>query len=392
MKKLLFTLLILCAMQSSKIDLVLASSNTLNSTDEIEIELENTIDDLLQDFELEELDTLYVDEYNIFEEASFREKIEAILHGKYFDNYDGLFQAILSLLFDSITGLLPMLLVIVAISILSSILNNIKSDSKNNVSSIINFVCIAVIISLLAINFTSVIEVTKNCLDTMKKQMDIIFPIILTLMSAIGGSVSVGIYKPIVAVLTTSISSLFQSILLPLFILSFLFAIVGSLSNNVKLDKINGFISSSFKWIVGFVFSIFSAFLAVQGISAGKYDGVGIKAGKFAIKSYVPIIGGYLSDGFDFIMLGSMLIKNAIGVGGLIILFITIIVPLLQIVLLKLGLQLVSGVVESTNNSEISNFVSACSKTLMMPIVIILGVAFMYILLVALLMCTVTVL
>ena len=91
-------------------------------------------------------------------------------------------------------------------------------------------------------------------------------------------------------------------------------------------------------------------------------------------------------------MLGSMLIKNAIGVGGLIILFVTIISPVLYIVILKLGLQFVSGVVESTNNGEISNFISSCSKSLMMPIVIILGVAFMYILLVSLLMCTVTIL
>ena len=133
---------------------------------------------------------------------------------------------------------------------------------------------------------------------------------------------------------------------------------------------------------------MFSSFLAIQGISAGKYDGISIKASKFAIKSYIPIIGGYLSEGLDFIMLGSILIKNAIGVAGLIILFVTILSPLIQILLLKLGLQLVAGIVEPTNNKEISDLISSCSKVLLFPIVLILGVAFMYIISIALLMCT----
>lgn len=392
MKKTLILILILCAMQTSQISLVKANSETLNSTEDIEVELENTVDELLDNFDLDKLDTVYVDEYGIFDESTFKEKVEALLDGKYFDNYDSIFKAIISLVFDGVASMLPLFLVIIAIAILASILNNIKSDSKNNVSSIINFVCMAVIISVIAINFTSVIEKTSECLNLMKKQMDIIFPIILTLMSAIGGNVSVSIFKPIVAVLSSVISTLFQTLLLPMFVLVFLFTIVGSLSKNVKLDKITGFVNSSFKWIVGFVFTIFSAFLTIQGISAGKYDGVSIKASKFAIKSYIPIIGGYLSEGFDFIMLGSMLIKNAIGVGGLIILFLTILSPLIQIIVFKLGLQLVAGIIEPTNNSEICDFIGNCSKVLTFPIVIILGVAFMYVLLVALLMCSVSVL
>lgn len=384
-------MLFLCAMQTDNISLVLAKNESLNSSEDIELELENTIDDLLQDFDLEQMDTFCVDEYRIFDNTSFREKVTAILHGEYFEDYDSLFKAIISLMFDGIASMLPMFLVILAVAILASLLNGIKADSKNNVSSIINFVCMAVIISIMAINFTAIIDKTSECLQMMKKQMDILFPMILTLMTAMGGSVTVGIFKPIVAILTHLVSTLFQAVLLPLFVLSFLFVIVGSLSPNVKLGKISDFVSSSFKWIIGFVFTIFSAFLTIQGISAGKYDAVSIKASKFAIKSYVPIIGGYLSEGFDFLMLGSMLIKNAIGVGGLIMLLLTIISPLIQIIVFKLGLQLVSGIIETTNNKEICDFVSSCSKVLLYPIVIILAVAFMYLLSVSLLMCAVTI-
>ncbi len=392
MKKLLIFLVIGITMQISANPPIIAKAESLNSSVEIEEELSTTVEDLLHDINFDSIEELYVDNYQIFGEMSFKDIVQKLINGEYFSNYDNVFKAVISILFDGITQLLPVFLTIIAIAILGAILNNLKSDSKNNVSQIVNFVCYAVIITIIVVNFKNVIDITQNCLQTMKLQMDSLFPIILTLMTAIGGNVSVSIFKPVVAILSSVTTSLFGYILLPLFILSFLFTIIGSLSPNVKLNKLIGFLNSSFKWIVGFVFTLFSSFLAIQGISAGKYDGVSIKASKFAIKSYIPIIGGYLSEGFDFIMLGSVLIKNAIGVAGLIILFLTILSPIIQLVLLKLGLQLVSGIVESASNLEVSNFVSNCSKILMFPIVIILGVAFMYIITISLMMCTINIL
>lgn len=370
---------------------IIANAASLNSTAEIEGELSNTVEELLQDINFESIEDLYIDEYQIFGEMSFKDIVQKLINGEYFSNYDGVFKAVTSIILAGFSELLPVFLTIIAIAILGSILNNLKGDSKNNVSQIINFVCYAVIITILVANFKNVIDVTKNCLNTMKLQMDSLFPIILTLMSAIGGSVSVSIFKPVVAILSGSITVLFSYVLLPLFILSFLFTIIGSLSPNVKLGKLTMFLNSSFKCIIGFVFTLFSSFLAIQGISAGKYDGISIKASKFAIKSYIPIIGGYLSEGFDFIMLGSVLIKNAIGVAGLIILFLTILSPIIQLFLLKLGLQLVSGIIESASNIEVSNLVSNCSKVLMFPIVMILGVAFMYIITISLVMCAINI-
>lgn len=388
MKKIVILFFILITMQTLLKPPILAKAESLNSTEEIETEISNTVNDLLTDLDLSGIDKLYDDEYKIFGNTSFKEKVNDLINGTYFDNYNNIFSAVISLVFDGLASLLPIFLTIIAIAVLSSILNNLKSDSKNNVSQIVNFVCFAVIITILSVNFKNVIQQTSDCLNLMKSQMDAIFPIILTLISAIGGTVSVSIFKPVVAILSNWISSLFSGLLLPIFIISFLFTVIGSLSPNVKLNKFNSFLSSTFKWIVGFVFTMFSSFLAIQGISAGKYDGISIKASKFAIKSYIPIIGGYLSEGLDFIMLGSILIKNAIGVAGLIILFVTILSPLIQILLLKLGLQLVAGIVEPTNNKEISDLISSCSKVLLFPIVLILGVAFMYIISIALLMCT----
>ena len=43
--------------------------------------------------------------------------------------------------------------------------------------------------------------------------------------------------------------------------------------------------NSIFKTLIGFVFTLFGAFLTIQGISAGSYDGISFKTAKFAIKN-----------------------------------------------------------------------------------------------------------
>ena len=176
--------------------------------------------------------------------------------------------------------------------------------------------------------------------------------------------------------------------LYPLFITIFLFTVIGHLTDTIKLNKINSFLSSTFKWVIGIVFTLFTGFLSIQGISAGKFDSVSIKATKFAMKSYIPIIGSYVSDGMDFFILGSVLVKNTIGLIGVLILFVSIISPIITILIYKLALQLSGGILEMTGSTKMSNFLTNCSKILIMPIVLIIGIAFMYVITICLIMCT----
>ena len=213
--------------------------------------------------------------------------------------------------------------------------------------------------------FKNVITVSGDTLTAIKNQIDVILPIMLTLLTAVGGINSVGIYKPLIVALSGGIITIFSKFIYPLFILSFILIIVGNLTDSIKLNKFIDLIFSVFKWSIGFIFTLFSAFLTFQGITAGKYDGISVSATKFAIKSYIPIIGGYLSDGLDFIVLSSVLIKNAIGVAGLVIIALTVITPIIEIVLLKFSLQFLSAILETIGDNKTSNFINQCSKILL---------------------------
>lgn len=367
------------------------NANYKNSS-ELEKELSNSVINQIDNLDFSKLESYLIDanaNFNLFNSNNISTIVKQIAQGNYFSSFSNVFEGVLNILFGNIKQVIPLIFIIIAIAILSSILNSLKSSNINNgVKDVIHFVCFSVVIVIIVGNITSVISITQSTLKLMSGQMEVIFPIMLTLLTAIGGITSVAIYKPIVSVLTSSVSLIFSKFLLPIFIVSFVFLIVGNLSSNIKLNKFNSFFASVFKWVVGFVFTLFGAFLTIQGISAGKFDGVSIKATKFAVKSYIPLIGGYISDGFDLILYSSVIIKNAVGVVGVILLFLTILRPIVQILTLKFAMQLVSAILEPIGEKQISNFTSSCAKILVYPIVLMLAVAFMYLLSVGLIMTT----
>ncbi|HBP44154.1 MAG TPA: hypothetical protein DD621_05800 [Clostridiales bacterium] len=358
----------------------------------VEEQLNTSIGKQLNNIDFSDLD-MCLDNLNQFygfsENNSIKDVVLSIVSGKYFSSYSSILSGVLNTLFSGVKKLIPLMFLIVGVAILGSILNSLKSSNNaSSVNDLIHFVCYSAIVLILSTTIIGVIKNTYSTLMTMSNHISIIFPIMLTLLTAVGGVTSVGIYKPVVSILTSCVGVIYSKFLFPLFILSFIFLVVGNLSKNIKLTKCNNFLSTLFKTVIGFTATMFTAFLTIQGISAGKFDGISVKATKFAVKSYIPLIGGFISDGFDLILCSSIIIKNAVGVIGLLIIVALIISPVINILLLKLMLSLTSAILEPVSDGRISDFCSGCSKILAYPLAIILVMAFMYLLSIALIMTT----
>ena len=362
---------------------------TLNIVDDLQRETENQLQNFNEDKIDEILNNLGEKEKTIFKNDGFFEKIRKVIKGENSYNFVEIISIPLTLLLDNLSGIIPILAVICAIAIVSSLLLQIRGKALNkSLGDIIHFSTFAVIVVTTLTAVLQLVKLTSGTLGNLKNQMEICFPILLTLMASLGAGSSVAIYQPIVAILCGGLLQIFTNILLPIFSLCIIFAVVGNLTSSVKLNKFTKFLESSYKYIIGFTFTIFSAFLAISGIVAGSFDSVSIRATKFAVKSYIPIVGGYLADGFSMIMASSVLIKNAIGYSGLIVMFLTIISPILKIILFKLGLSLVAGIIESVADARVTNFLSNTSKSLSMLTSIILAFSFAYMICVGLIMCT----
>ena len=361
--------------------------------EEIIENIENEVGDQLDDIDFSDIEDILAsmsEQANeIFGGTSFLEKIQSIINGDFASSSSSIWGAIINLFFDNVLSLLPILATIIAVALLGGMLQGLRPNSNGkSISNVIHFVTYGVIVVLLLTLVAKMVTLTSGTISSMQAQMNAIFPILLTMLTAVGGTVSVSVYQPAMALLTGTIINLFTMVLLPIFIFSTVFSVVSNLSNTIKLDKFTNFFNSLYKWLSGLIFTIFTAFLSVQGITAGSVDGISIRTAKYAIRSYIPILGSYLSDGMSIILASSNLIKNAVGAGGLLLLFATIISPLLELVIFMLMLKLIAGIVEPLGNGQIANFVSSLSKSMVLLIVLIIGVAFIYFIMLGLVMCS----
>ena len=364
-----------------------------NTTVEISEDLNNSIIDELNEIDFSALNGV-VEEFqnnstNIFSIDNIKSKVYSIISGENAVSYSSFFASVFSIFVDLIVKYLPMLSLIVAIGVISNLLNGIKSKfNEKSTSGLIHFVCFLAVVVLTIGMISSISKMSVSSVNSMVSQMNAIFPILLTLMIGIGATASAGVFQPIVAIISTYVADFFTYLILPLFMVSFVFGIINNLTDNIKLDKFNSFISSLFKWCVGLAFTLFFAVFTIQGISAGTFDSLSIRTTKYTIKSYIPIMGGYLSDGMDLILSSTILIKNAVGLVGILMIISTIISPLIEIVVFSLLLKLVSAILQPMGNNKTSNFLMSTSKSITMLSSCIIAVGFMYLISVGLVMTT----
>ncbi len=358
-----------------------------------EQQLTETVDEQLQGIDFigfqDILDKISEEQKKIYGSTKFADKITKLLTSDFSSNETSFIGQVFNIIFDELLSFIPLLATICAIAILSSFISNLRVKSNDkSVADIVHFVCFGIIIVILSTSVLSFANMTRELLLSLQAQMQLVFPIMLTLLAGLGGVVSVSVFQPLVAVLVSGVMQIFNYVVFPLFICTFVFTIVGNLSSTVKLNKFISFFKSAFKWTVGTVMTLFFTFLTIQGISAGSFDGISVKTAKYAIKSYVPIVGGYLSDGFNLIMSSSILIKNAVGVAGLFLLFATIIIPVVKIAIFSLGMKLSSAIIEPISDSRMSDFVYTIGKNMSFLVATILCVSFMYLIAIALIICT----
>lgn len=323
-------------------------------------------------------ETLNGDQRAVFG-TSLYEYLEKIVSGEFEFGYSSFFTYMMGALGLSIVKILPMLLSIIAVAVLISFIGGMKgSFASQSVDNIVNFAGIALVSAIALLQIFGIIRETAALVTTLKSQMEAVFPILFTMMTALGASGSMAIYQPAVAVLAFSVTELISVIALPMLIITIVFSVIGNLSGTVKLGGMAKFFISAAKWILYTSFFLFLAFLSIQGITAAVYDSISVRTAKFALSKYVPVIGGYLSEGFNVILAGTVLIKNAVGLTAVIIMFVSIVPVLFKVIIVSLALKLAGALTEPFEGGRIAGLLNSVSSAVNLLVAVICGIVFLY--------------
>ena len=127
------------------------------------------------------------------------------------------------------------------------------------------------------------------------------------------------------------------------------------------------------------VITVFTGISAIYGFSAPALDALSAKAVKFAVGSMVPVVGNFLSDSLETVISGTRLMKNSVGVSGIVVMCIICVTPVVKIGIMQLMLKLTAAIVEPLTDRRISKMLWDISEAIItvFALVVMTAVLFM---------------
>lgn len=355
-----------------------------------ESSVENEVDNLIESIDLTELEK-YIDDLpsEIIGNASLKEQLKKMLKGEMDTSFNSVSNYILNVFFSGIKQKLPTFITIFSLLLICAIINAIKPQRLGGgVYEISFFACYTIIVSIIVAVAYTLINQSKDTIEKTGKIVQAIFPIMLTLMTVTGNTSSVAVYNPSMLFITDFVVILINNIVFPVVLGMLALSVVTNVCKSVKLNGLIQFSSSTLKWIIGLVATVFSLFLTVRGLNANIHDGISMRALKYTVNSSVPVVGGILRDGLDLILASGILVKNALGGLAIIIIFGTVLSPIIEIVSISLSLKLVNAVLEPLNDVRVVSFINSVCSAINFAIASVIIVSLMYIVIIILAICS----
>ena len=340
--------------------------------------LTTAIDEIINGLDLTDVEDAFSD-IDFFGAFDARNEIRNYLGGQTDFDLNDVFDILINAIFGSIKEYLPELLAVMAIAVFGCILDALKPTSPDaSVSQIGFFAVNALTIGLVSSIFFSVFSVAKIAIESMTGQIQAVFPVILTLITAAGANGTATSLQPSVAYVCSIESVIAEKILFPITVTIFLFGAVNSLTLNSKLSKISDFFKSCFKWITGASSVIFTFFISAKSVAASTFDGFSIKALKYVVGNGVPIVSQIVNGGFDIVFASCVLVKNSLGLLALVALVATVFSPLIKIVVCGLFIRFAAAAIQPVSDERIVRFMTCSADALNYLSAILISIAVVY--------------
>ena len=104
---------------------------------------------------------------------------------------------------------------------------------------------------------------------------------------------------------------------------------------------------------MGIILTIFVGVVSLEGTLASSVDGITAKTAKTVVSSAIPVVGKILGDAVDTVLGCGVVLKNAIGIVGVIIVIGICIMPIIKLTILFLSYKLLAVVSEPIADKKI---------------------------------------
>ncbi len=289
---------------------------------------------------------------DFFEDTNISDVLNSAITGKIDNNR--ILKKILKIfgkeIVSSLKTIIAVLVIVLIHSIIKAIADNLETSS---ISKMIYYVQYILIVTIIMSNFSNLILSITITIQNLVGFMNSLVPLLITLMIYTGSIATSSLLEPIILLIIEFVSNIILTLILPGVSIITALMIVSKLSDRVQIGKLTKFLKSSIVWFLGVILTIFVGVVSLEGTLASSVDGITAKTAKAAVSSMIPVVGKILGDSVDSVLGCGLVLKNALGVVGVIIIIGICATPIIKLSILTIIYSLSSAIIEPLADEKI---------------------------------------
>lgn len=272
------------------------------------------------------------------------EIIKNSLKGKPVESLKGLPKILLAILGKEIKINLVLIIQLIAIMLLGAVIRALQPLEKGIPNEVAKLGVNGMLVIVAAVSFGSVVDIAKTTIETIQYIASLVMPALIALMAASGRIVSVTAMQPLMLVGVNFACQVFKTVLLPLTVMAGILFLVDSISERFKLNTLAKLLKSCAVMITGTITLVFSIFMSIQKIAGSSIDAVTIKTTRFAIGTFIPVAGKYMTDAAETILLCTSAVSNIAGILTVIGLGLVFVIPFIKVFVIMIAFRLAAAI------------------------------------------------
>lgn len=344
--------------------------------------------ELLQDAmneAIEAIDFTQIQGFDLFgfpEGTDVRDAVQLLASGESSLQSEDILERMFMAFMDEASKLGSLMLALMLPVLLSSLLFHTLCGAGEALAGLTRSVCFVMILTPVMLLVFAELEHTRETITVLTNRMDRMLPLLLTMLTALGGSASSALLHPLVVAASGSMVFLAREVVLRLVMCTCAVTAVNHLSDRAHLTRMAQLLRSAVCWFLGVSFTVFLSAMSLQGVCSASIDGVAIRAAKYAVDNFVPVVGGMFSDTMDTLVGCTLIVKNALGVAAVLVLLAVVARPLMRTLAVIFVMKLSAALLEPVADHEIVQAIGDFSHTIMLFFITMMCVCTMYFLLI----------
>ncbi len=313
-------------------------------------------------------------------EFRMKEMFRRLSQGRLELSLESILHILLRFLLDEVWRSMKLLAMVLAASVLCSYLTGLKDGfGERGVTQAAYYACYLIIAGIAATAFYHTAEFVGQGVSNMARLMEMVVPVVITTLVTSGALVSASIFEPILLSIVGISVKVIQTGLIPIVMITTAMNVAGGISERFKIQRLIKFMNQCVKWGLSVMLTVFVSAIGLQSIAGSGLDGISVKLTKFAAANLIPVVGGILAETVETVMNCSLVIKNSVGILGIICLLIIGAVPLLKVGAILIVFRLTAAVAEPVTEPKIISCLSELANSVSVLFSMLAAVTIMFV-------------